>query len=148
MYKINNTKKNKGKLTKEINFINIEGYTMHTKNKYFIIEGEKVTDIKVINKTLINSVVTEIVEKKFNKLIKEITELFISDDDDTDGAMDIVLDRIEKFRQEIKNKYRMYLKEQELKKMSNKLKLLQKEAKSKKEELIRYQFENTMGRSR
>lgn len=148
MYKINNTKKNKGKLTKEINFINIEGYTMHTKNKYFIIEGEKVTDIKIINKTLINSVVTEIVEKKFNKLIKEITELFISDDDDTDGAMDIVLDRIEKFRQEIKNKYRMYLKEQELKKMSNKLKLLQKEAKSKKEELIRYQFENTMGRSR
>lgn len=148
MYKINNTKKNKGKLTKEINFINIEGYTMHTKNKYFIIEGEKVTDIKIINKTLINSVVTEIVEKKFNKLIKEITELFISDDDDTDGAMDIVLDKIEKFRQEIKNKYRMYLKEQELKKMSNKLKLLQKEAKSKKEELIRYQFENTMGRSR
>ena len=147
MYKINNKKKTKGKLTSEINFINIEGYTMHTKNKYFIIEGEKVTDIKVINKALINSVVSEIVMKKFNKLIKEITELFISDDD-SDDAMDIVLDQIEKFRQEIKNKYRMYLKEEELKLMSSKLKLLRKEAKSRKEELIRYQFENTMGRSR
>ena len=83
-----------------------------------------------------------------NKLIKEITELFISDDDDTDGAMDIVLDKIEKFRQEIKNKYRMYLQEQELKTMSSKLKLLQKEAKTRKEELINYQFENAIGRSR
>lgn len=146
MYKINN-KKTKGKITNNIDFINIEGYTMHTKNKYFVIEGEKITDIKVINKALINSVVSEIVEKKFNKLIKDITELFISEDD-SDGAMDIVLDKIEKFRQEIKNKYRMYLKEKELKKMSNQLKLLQKEAKSRKEELIRYQFENTIGRSR
>lgn len=148
MYKVNSKKKTKGKLTGEINFINIEGYTMHTKNKFFMIEGEKVTDIKVINKALINSVVTEIVMKKFNKLIKEITELFISEDDDNDGSMDIVLDKIEKFRQEIKNKYRMYLKEEDLKIMSNKLKLLQKEAKTRKEELIRYQFENTMGRSR
>lgn len=146
MYKINN-KKTKGKITNNIDFINIEGYTMHTKNKYFVIEGEKITDIKVINKALINSVISEIVEKKFNKLIKDITELFISEDD-SDGAMDIVLDKIEKFRQEIKNKYRMYLKEKELKKMSNQLKLLQKEAKSRKEELIRYQFENTIGRSR
>ena len=147
MYRVNNKKAKKGKMTTKINIINLDGYVMHTKNKYFIIEGEKVTDIKVINKTLINSVVTEIVEKKFKKLIEEITELFISEDD-SEGSMNEVLNRIEKFRQEIKNRYRAYLKEEELKTMGNRLKKLQKEAKRRQEELINYQLENTFGRSR
>lgn len=148
MYRVNNKKIKKGKMTTKINIINLDGYVMHTKNKYFIIEGEKVTDIKVINKTLINGVVTEIVEKKFKKLIKELTELFINEDDDTEGSMNEVLNRIEKFRQEIKNKYRAYLKEEDLKLMGNRLKKLQREANKKKEELINYQLENTFGRSR
>lgn len=147
MYKVNNKKMNKGKITTKINILNLDGYIMHTKNKYFIIEGEKVSDIKVINKILINSVVSEIVEKKFKKLIQEITELFINEDD-SEGSMNEVLNRIEKFRQEIKNKYRAYLKEEELKLMGNQLKRLQKEARKKKEELINYQLENTFGRSR
>ncbi|MBP3799398.1 MAG: hypothetical protein ILA19_00310 [Bacilli bacterium] len=147
MYKVNNKKVKKGKITTKINIINLDGYVMHTKNKYFIIEGEKITDIKVIDKGLINSVVSEIVEKKFKKLIQEITELFINEDD-SEGSMNEVLNRIEKFRQEIKNKYRAYLKEKELKLMGNQLKRLQKEARKKKEELINYQLENTFGRSR
>ena len=147
MYKVNNKKIKKGKITTKINIINLDGYVMHTKNKYFIIEGEKITDIKVIDKGLINSVVSEIVEKKFKKLIQEITELFINEDD-SEGSMNEVLNRIEKFRQEIKNKYRAYLKEEELKLMGNQLKRLQKEARKKKEELINYQLENTFGRSR
>lgn len=147
MYKVNNKKIKKGKITTRINIINLDGYVMHTKNKYFIIEGEKITDIKVIDKGLINSVVSEIVEKKFKKLIQEITELFINEDD-SEGSMNEVLNRIEKFRQEIKNKYRAYLKEKELKLMGNQLKRLQKEARKKKEELINYQLENTFGRSR
>lgn len=147
MYKVNNKKVKKGKITTKINIINLDGYVMHTKNKYFIIEGEKITDIKVIDKGLINSVVSEIVEKKFKKLIQEITELFINEDD-SEGSMNEVLNRIEKFRQEIKNKYRAYLKEKELKLMGNQLKILQKEARKKKEELINYQLENTFGRSR
>jgi len=147
MYKVNNKKIKKGKITTKINIINLDGYVMHTKNKYFIIEGEKITDIKVIDKGLINSVVSEIVEKKFKKLIQEITELFINEDD-SEGSMNEVLNRIEKFRQEIKNKYRAYLKEKELKLMGNQLKRLQKEARKKKEELINYQLENTFGRSR
>lgn len=147
MYKVSNKKNKNGKITTKINIIDLDGYVMHTKNKYFIIEGEKITDIKVINKVLINSVVTEIVEKKFKKLIQEITELFISEDD-SEGSMNEVLNRIEKFRQEIKNRYRTYLKEEELKRMGNQLKKLQKEARKKKEELINYQLENTFGRSR
>lgn len=147
MYKVNNKKIKKGKITTKINIINLDGYVMHTKNKYFIIEGEKITDIKVIDKGLINSVVSEIVEKKFKKLIQEITELFINEDD-SEGSMNEVLNRIEKFRQEIKNKYRAYLKEEDLKLMGNRLKKLQREANKKKEELINYQLENTFGRSR
>ena len=35
MYKINNKKNNKGKMITQINIINLDGYVMHTKNKYF-----------------------------------------------------------------------------------------------------------------
>ncbi len=148
MYKISNKTQIKGKITTKINIITLDGYIMHAKNKYIIIEDEKISHIKVINKVLIRSVVAEIVDKKFKRLISEITELFISEDEDAEGSMNEVLNRIEKFRQEIKNRYRYYLKEEQLKKMGNQLKKLQKEAKRKQEELMNYKLENTLGRSK
>lgn len=146
MYKIN-YKNNPAKVIKQINISNIDGYTMRSKNKFFIIGEYKVSNIKIIHNNLIQIIINPIVNRKFNKLIKEITELFLSDDD-SDGTIELILDEIEKFRQEIKHKYRMYLNEKELKIMSNKLKLLQKEAKLKKQNLINYNNKNYIGRSK
>ena len=56
---------------------------------------------------------------------------------------------IEKFRQEVKNKYRKYLKRKELEEMSSKLKFLEKQASIKKEELINsYKNNYTSNRSK
>ena len=60
--------------------------------------------------------------------MKQLTELLISDDD-TGESFRLVLDRIEKFRQEIKNKYRRFLEKKELEIMAKQLSALQKQAK-------------------
>ena len=65
--------------------------------------------------------------KKYHKLIATLTELLV-DDDDSGDSMREALNQIEKFRLEIKNKYRDYLKRKELELMSKQLVLLQKEA--------------------
>lgn len=52
----------------------------------------------------------------------------LTSDDDTGESLREALNRIEKFRQEIKNKYRHFLKKKELEEMGKQLKLFQQEA--------------------
>ena len=117
------TNKIKGNIQNELN---LNGYTMPNKHN-FSIEGEEINNINIINKKLASPIVKKVVLKKFNKLIEELTDLLISDDE-TGNSNRQALDKIEKFRVMIKNKYREYLGKKELEKMSIKLKLLQKEA--------------------
>ena len=64
--------------------------------------------------------------KQYNKLIEYLTEALLDDDDDGETCR-IALNQIEKFRLQIKNKYREFLKQKELEKMSKQLVLLKKE---------------------
>ena len=52
----------------------------------------------------------------------------LTSDDDTGDSLREALNRIEKFRQEIKNKYRHFLKQQELEAMAKHLKTFQQQA--------------------
>ena len=85
MYKVNNNIQ-KGKITNNIDFINLDGFIMPSRKKYFMIDGEKITGIKIVQNDFIGSVVTKTVSKKYKKLIKEITELLV-DDDESEGSM-------------------------------------------------------------
>ena len=127
MYSVNSKKKNKNKLVDKTEIIELDGFMMGSKNKVFKIEGNGVKDIKVVDKNLASSLVNKQVFKKYEKLINYLTELLIDDDDSGDTYRE-ALNQIEKFRQEIKNKYRKYLKQKELETMSKKLVVLQKEA--------------------
>jgi len=148
MYKVKNNI-HKGKITNDIDFINLDGFVMPSRKKYFMIDGEKITGIKIVQNDLIGSIVSKTVSKKYKKLVKEITELLV-DDDESEGSMNEVLNRINKFRNEIKNKYLSYLGKDELQKMNKKLRILEKEAKSRLEEMIAYNLfdENINTRSR
>ena len=75
------------------------------KNKVFNIGDYKVSNIVFYSKILWEKVVSS----KVMKLIKYLTELLVSDDD-TGDAMREALNQIEKFRLEIKIKYRKFLK--------------------------------------
>ena len=92
---------------------------MGSKNKVYKIGENAVKDIKVVDKNLASNLVNKQVLKKYQKLINYLTELLIDDDDSGDTYRE-VLNQIEKFRQEIKNKYRKYLKQKDLENMSKK----------------------------
>ncbi|MBQ9019365.1 MAG: hypothetical protein IJ097_03570 [Bacilli bacterium] len=146
MYSLNNKKyKNKGKLIDKADILNIEGFMMGSKNKIFKIDGESIKDIRVVDTKLASSLVSKQVFKKYNKLINYLTELLTSDDDSGESCRQ-ALNQIERFRVEIKTKYRKFLKQKELETMSKQLIILQKEAHKKMieiaEKLNEYKNEN------
>ena len=103
MYTINNKKKKK--LTPKEELINIDGFLMASKRKVFKINGAEIREIKVVNKKLANPLVYKKVLQKYNILINLLTDLLVGDDDSGDSYRE-ALNQIEKFRLEIKNKYR------------------------------------------
>lgn len=130
MYSINSDFENKGVALN----INLSGFPMGGAKKVFKINGTDIREIKISSTYLASPLATEKVLKKYRELINYLTELFL-DDDDSDGAMREALNQIEKFRLEIKNKYRDFLKKKELEMMAKQLSVLQKEAKERLEEI-------------
>lgn len=147
MIKVNYIVKNEKRANILSTKVIIEGFLLPSKTKKFLIDGQKITNIMIINKKLASPFVTKIVLKKYQKLIKKLTELFISEEDEG-TTMNEVLNEIEKFKDEIKRKYRKYLKRKELEKMSYELKILRQEAKRKQMELYYSVGEKTSNRTR
>ena len=128
LYKLD---KNKHKL-KNINYDNEDVYSyILPSRKSFHVEGEEIENIVLYDKKLGHPFVSRVVNHKFNKLINELMDLLLSDEDDDGDIYKICLDRVEKFRLMIKVKYRKFLMKKELEEMSKKLKIIQKEAESK-----------------
>lgn len=140
---------NKAKLVDKNELLSVNGFMMASSRKKFKIDDSSIDNIKVVNKRLANPLAAKKVEKKYNKLIVILTDLLIDDDDSGDSYRE-VLNQIEKFRLEVKNKYREYLKRNELEKMSHQLKMLQKEAMDKLIELQNsyLDYSNSNNRSR
>ncbi len=103
------------------------GFPMGSAKKIFVIKNSNIKNIIVINSKLVHPLVEKKVSKEYQKLISILMELLTSDDD-TGESLREALNRIEKFRQEIKNKYRYFLKKKELEEMGKQLKLFQREA--------------------
>ena len=127
MYSVVLKYKNKNKLIDKSEIINLKGFMMASKNKIFKINDCQIKAIKVYDKKLANPLVNKKVNKKFTKLINYLTDLLVDDNDDSGESLQEVLNQIEKFRLEIKVKYREYLNQLELEKMSKQLITLQKE---------------------
>lgn len=118
--------KRKGKVKPKKSLKELSGFMM-TSKKGFVVSSVLVKNLEIMNKKLANGVVTKQVLKKYNKLIPLLTELLVSDDESGDAFRE-ALNHIEKFRLEVKVKYREFLKKQELEMMSKQLTLLKKEA--------------------
>ena len=98
-----------------------------TTKKGIVINKQTVFNLKVIDIKLSCPLVLKKVMNQYNKLILLLTELLVSDDG-TGDSYRVALNQIEKFRLEIKNKYRSYLKQKELEMMSKQLMALKEEA--------------------
>lgn len=123
MYSISK-KKNKGKANE---MSELDGFLMSSKNKMFNINGSDINNIIIIDRTLAYPLASRKALSKYERLLNRLTDLLIDDDDSGDSLRE-ALNQIEKFRLEIKIKYRKFLKQKELEMMSKKLVVLQKEA--------------------
>ena len=130
MYSISRKKviKKKWKFKDFESLCNLDGFLMPSSRNGFNIYNQKITNIKVVDTELAKPIVRKFVSTKYKKLIKTLTELLISDDDSGD-TFRLALDKIEKFRMEVKNKYRRFLEKKELEIMAKQLSALQKQAK-------------------
>ena len=150
MYTVSKKKyASKKKLVDKTEILDVEGFLMASKRKVFKIEGSNIREIRIVDRKLANPLASKIIFQKYEKLIEVLTELLLEEDDDGETCQEI-LDRIEKFRMEIKNKYRNYLKKKELEEMSKKLIFFQKEAQKKLAEIgasyLEYQTSNNKNR--
>ena len=128
----------------EINY----GVIMPSRRKEFMILDMDFENINLISKRIAHPFVSRKVFKLYSKLLLILTELLVTDDESGDTYME-ALNQIERFRRQIKNKYRDFLTKKELEKMSKQLKLLQMEAKNRLLEInMNYEFMNTTGKSR
>lgn len=106
----------------------LKGYTIAPKNPKPFQDCINVNQMIVIQPSFIEKLVHKKLNKRFKHLLSLITILFETDDE-TGTALKEALNEIEKFRIEVKNKYREYLSKEELKLMAKKLSFLQAEAK-------------------
>ena len=124
MYQVTKEKKE----IKKIQFSEqLYGFPMGSAKKVFVIKNTNIKNIIVMNNKLAHPLVEKKVSKEYQTLISILMEL-LNSDDDTGESLREALNRIEKFRQEIKNKYRHFLKKKELEEMGKQLKLFQQEA--------------------
>lgn len=130
---------------KEIKDLDACGINFGQKNKIYKIKGEAITNLIIYDKVLAHNQVRHQVEKKYNKLMMILPDLLVSDDDGE--SLREALNQIEKFRQIIKNKYRSYLKRQELEAMSKNLSVLQKTAQTRFIEIQNSKIKETYKRS-
>ncbi len=129
MYVVGNLKyKNKNKLIDKDELREITGFSVPSRSKKFHVCNQSIKNIIIVNKKFAYPFVIKKVNSIYNKLISILTELLVSDDDSGETFRE-ALNQIERFRMEIKNKYRKYLKQKELEVMSKQLSTLQKEAK-------------------
>lgn len=112
---------------KDVEIDQLNGFVMASRGKGFNINGVLIRNVNVVDKKLAYGVVYKKAMSKYNKLISLLTELLISDDDSGDAFRE-ALNHIEKFRLEVKIKYREYLKRKEIEMMSKQLAMLKKEA--------------------
>ena len=141
--KIPRTKRTKLKLD---NLENLIGFSMPSRRKVFI--DMNVGNVNIYIKYMVNPIVSKKVKTMYEKLLLLLTELLVTDDESGEAYRE-ALNQIERFRIQIKNKYRYFLKRKELETMSKQLKLLQMEARNKTMEIQNsYEIMNATGKSR
>ncbi len=121
---------NRKKMKDIVDDLYLSGVMFGIENRNYKIGTVVIKNLEIYDKRLAHPIAIMQVKKKYEKLIKILPDLLISDDDSGESIRH-ALNEIERFRQIIKNKYREYLKEKDLKLMSSQLKVLQHEAKSK-----------------
>lgn len=121
----------KNKDEKEIKYFEydkIKGYNVTPKNNVKFQDAINVNKMILINPSLIEKMIDKKVKRKFNYLINMLSCLYDSDDTSGEGLY-LALDEAEKFRMELINKYKKYMKEEKFELIEKKISILEDELK-------------------
>lgn len=119
-------KKPKGKI--EIEKQCLDGFHVTPKNK-IPYDGIMVNEMTVIQPSFIEKVVKKKIKRKLDSYMQYI--LFILEDSDNDGGIEVALNDLERLKATIRNKYKKYLDQKYLELLMKKIKLLERELKIK-----------------
>ena len=145
MYSV--SKKKNNNQVEGYELLNLDGFLMSSKNG-FKIHNQVIKDVRIVDADIAHGIVLEKVMIRYHKLMDYLTEVLTGDDDDSGDSFYEALNQIERFRLEIKNKYRHYLKQLELQKMSKQLMALKKECEKQILEIEENRVKLTNGKGR
>ena len=107
----------------------LKGISLNKNKEALKIKGTSIKNIIITDKKIVLPLLKSKIFKKYQKLLNEVVILLDNEDDDGSNLL-LALDKIERFRAIVKNKYRNYLEKSELEFMAHKLKILKKEIKN------------------
>jgi len=125
-------KKHHDNSVKKIN--DIDGYTFKPKIKRD--EYLKVTEVTVVDKEMIERILSIKFSKSFQNIVKMAMNV-INDDDADEGDFEIVLDEVELLRQILLNRYQKFLNHEKEILFLKKLRLIENELRMKEVEIKR-----------
>jgi D-serine dehydratase len=114
----------------------LKGFNVKPKDSLEIEDMINVNEMIVINPGLIEKLVSKKCKRRLEKIIMMLSVVY-EDENSDDGAIQMVLDEMEKFKTMLRKKYKDYLKKEEYKLYLKKIEILENEAKIRINEKIR-----------
>ena len=114
------------KTIKYFEYNKIKGYQLKPKNTVKFEDAINVDKMILINPTLIEKMVDKKTKRKFEQLVN-LVSVACESDDDSGKCLYLALNEVEKFRMEIINKYKAYIKQEKLELLEKKLAILEDE---------------------
>lgn len=145
----------KNKDSKDIKYFEydkLSGYNIKPNPKLKFQDAINVNRMILINPSLIEKMVDKKVKRKFDYLINLLSVVY-ENDDDTGEGLRLALDEAEKFRMELINKYKQYIKEEKFELLLKKIAILEDELFLRMQYIINREFymepeEKVEGKSR
>ena len=119
----------KNKDSKDIKYFEydkISGYNIKPNPNLKFQDAINVNRMILINPSLIEKMVDRKIKRRFDYLINLLSIVYENDDESGDG-LQLALDEAEKFRNELCNKYREYVKKEKLELLLKKIAILEDE---------------------
>lgn len=105
----------------------LKGFNVKPKDSLLIEDMINVNEMIVINPGLIEKLVSKKCKRRLEKIILMLSVVY-GDEASDDGATEMVLDEMEKFKTMLRKKYKDYLKKEEYKLYLKKIEILESEA--------------------
>ncbi len=104
----------------------VEEITFSLQNGLSIKEPKSGGKVTFYEKEMVQSLLKKKLKKKYKKLIEQLLFL-LSVDDESGTAVQEALDQVQKFREEVRNKYKKILKKKEAETIEKQLTMMEKE---------------------